>query len=458
MRFQLYSLACLLVTFLGTTTAQNACFQSAGDSAGFSISVETVATDVVDGLTTYRVYLNTPAADDVVSAVIGDATDTLFLNTTTSFYQDALGATTPSAINSALFTIPGYENLQYDSWVTIGIDQTPDLTAGETAVSVLVDPNVSSWELDFGAGGNVDISSPIGGGWYVLPSSANGISGADQKVLLAQATTAGELSGQFFIQIFPNGDQEQLIEKSFGFETVPCAVPGCTDSNACNFDDSATEDDGTCTFPEANFDCNGDCLTTMTTFNVDMSCSGETFSSVHVTGPWCEWCGATDYNTLTDADGDGVYSVSICIPAGTVEYKYMIDDWASQENLADDMADGGSCAPVTDYWSYANRTADSGSTTSDTYGSCLTCQEQADLNTATVTFQIDMSNSGYPTAEYDNVVINGSWNGWNGWGVTLADEDEVFVGAVAVHVAIVNGAWSRPGEKHIRGCAAHSIR
>ncbi len=41
---------------------------------------------------------------------------------------------------------------------------------------------------------------------------------------------------------------------------------------------------------------------------------------------------------------------------------------------------------------------------------------------------------------------------------TLADEDEVFVGAVAVHVAKVNGAWSRPGEKHIRGCATHSIR
>ena len=40
----------------------------------------------------------------------------------------------------------------------------------------------------------------------------------------------------------------------------------------------------------------------------------------------------------------------------------------------------------------------------------------------------------------------------------LADENEVFVGAVAVHVAKVNGAWSRPGEKHIGSCAAHSIR
>ena len=41
---------------------------------------------------------------------------------------------------------------------------------------------------------------------------------------------------------------------------------------------------------------------------------------------------------------------------------------------------------------------------------------------------------------------------------TLADEDKVLVGAVAVHVAKVNGAWSRPGEEHVGGCAADSIR
>ena len=28
-----------------------------------------------------------------------------------------------------------------------------------------------------------------------------------------------------------------------------------------------------------------------------------------------------------------------------------------------------------------------------------------------------------PSADYDNVVVNGSWNGWQGWGVVLADED-----------------------------------
>ncbi len=34
---------------------------------------------------------------------------------------------------------------------------------------------------------------------------------------------------------------------------------GCTDSAACNFNSSATDDDGTCTYPEGNFDCEGNC-------------------------------------------------------------------------------------------------------------------------------------------------------------------------------------------------------
>ena len=40
-----------------------------------------------------------------------------------------------------------------------------------------------------------------------------------------------------------------------------------------------------------------------------------------------------------------------------------------------------------------------------------------------ITFSVDTTNSPYPNTGYDNVVINGSWNGWNSWGVTLADDD-----------------------------------
>ena len=51
----------------------------------------------------------------------------------------------------------------------------------------------------------------------------------------------------------------------------------------------------------------------------------------------------------------------------------MVDYWAGQEDLIDDMVNGATCAPITDYASYANRLTPAGSTTSDTYGSCDEC-------------------------------------------------------------------------------------
>ena len=37
-------------------------------------------------------------------------------------------------------------------------------------------------------------------------------------------------------------------------------IPGCSDSAACNYASSATDDDGSCTYAEAGYDCDGNCL------------------------------------------------------------------------------------------------------------------------------------------------------------------------------------------------------
>ena len=37
-------------------------------------------------------------------------------------------------------------------------------------------------------------------------------------------------------------------------------VAGCTSSSACNYDASATDDDGSCTYAETGYDCDGNCL------------------------------------------------------------------------------------------------------------------------------------------------------------------------------------------------------
>ena len=140
---------------------------------------------------------------------------------------------------------------------------------------------------------------------------------------------------------------------------IACSTaPGCTDMNAVNYDPAAGTNNGSCLYA--------------TNFNVEMNCT-DPFTNVYITGPWCGWCGAETYNLLTDANADGFFNVTLNLPAGNVEYKYMVDNWASQENLVDDVQNGGTCAPITDGATYANRQIVVGTTTNDTYGKCSSC-------------------------------------------------------------------------------------
>jgi len=158
-----------------------------------------------------------------------------------------------------------------------------------------------------------------------------------------------------------------------------------------------------------------------TTFNVDMTCAPEGFENVFVTGPWCGWCANDTYNTMTDPDGDGIYTVEVADLTGTVEYKYAINGFADQENLVNDMVAGATCAPVTDYNAYANRQTPAGSTTNDYYGTCDgTCNDVPPPPGGTVTFQVDMA--GY-AGTFTTVNLNGSFNGWCGGCAVMADAD-----------------------------------
>ena len=96
--------------------------------------------------------------------------------------------------------------------------------------------------------------------------------------------------------------------------------------------------DGTCAAPADTYDV---------TFQVDMSSYEGDFGTVNLNGNFNGWCGGCA--EMTDADGDGVYSLIVPLPAGSIEYKFTLDGWTAQE----EFAAGESCT-VTD-GTYVNR-------------------------------------------------------------------------------------------------------
>ncbi|MFZ8836060.1 MAG: hypothetical protein ACO2XQ_03360, partial [Flavobacteriales bacterium] len=234
------------------------CSCGSGGEAGFGLELELVTNhdgsnpDLPAGLNTYRVYVTTPSADDFVSSVSGDVNVPAYLNTTTSFYQHPFGAITPANINPAFFAV--VPSLMYDSWLTIGIES--QATGDQSGITVVEAPG-DTWQSEFNAGGNLTIDSFFGGSWFALITASNGYAGEDQRVLVAQLTTSGEVTGQLYVQVFPNGDQSQDTYLTLGFGGNEC---GCTDATACNYDAGATYDDGSCAYPELGYDCAGECV------------------------------------------------------------------------------------------------------------------------------------------------------------------------------------------------------
>ena len=165
-----------------------------------------------------------------------------------------------------------FADLEYDSWVTIGISQQADGAASEGDVSVVESPG-QNWVLGFESGGNIVMNDATGGAWFVTQNYSNGLAGDDHKVLLAQLTTDGDISGTLLVQVFEHGVGESDLRFHLSFDgtngSVPVAasIPKPTTTTAaprsttapvstaaasipaCNFDPDANDDDGSCISP-----------------------------------------------------------------------------------------------------------------------------------------------------------------------------------------------------------------
>ncbi|MBT6174890.1 MAG: hypothetical protein HOH96_04965, partial [Flavobacteriales bacterium] len=136
-------------------------------------------------------------------------------------------------------------------------------------------------------------------------------------------------------------------------------ISGCTDPAAENYDSSATIDDGSCSFASS-------ALTITTTV-----CSSA--ASVKMTGPWWGW----DPNAGPDAvdNGDDTWTFTFDpAPTDNMEYLLVVDGVQEDLVASSSASADWSCAPITDYWSYANRLWEVGSgNVANVYGTCGEC-------------------------------------------------------------------------------------
>ena len=195
------------------------------------------------GMTTYRLYLYTLNESDFLVSCYGDDSSPLELSSTSEpawFQHEAATTAFATDVNPLFFA--AYPEFAYDSWLTIGAE---DHTAAVDILSV-EDPSYAAFAA-FEQGESIEINGSIGCAWFVLPIPVNveAIAGSDLRVLVAQLTTAGDISGQLYCLIFPEGISENEIRME-----LPIII-ACNDPEATNYEPAAMNADG-CVYADAD--------------------------------------------------------------------------------------------------------------------------------------------------------------------------------------------------------------
>ncbi|MGB0179856.1 MAG: hypothetical protein ACPF8U_07350 [Flavobacteriales bacterium] len=273
------------------------CVLSYQMSAQYALTVES-SPAVGDGGTVYRFYVNAEDPTDKISAVYGTDLENIVINTPSGIFNSPFNAGWNAAgINPAFLT--AFPDMADDSYATIGLSGPASLAAAGSADPALVEdaalnPSVSNYFLTGGT--SLNVNTLTGASWYVLNTATNALP-VDGRWLIMQITTTGSISGTLNYQVFPlgEGDDQVRITNAFnGAGTFPMEdVPGCTDSSACNYDNTANVDDGSCQFCgcDGPSQASGYTLTvepseatdpglTRYRFYVDMMDASDTFSAV----------------------------------------------------------------------------------------------------------------------------------------------------------------------------------
>ena len=250
------------LTFLVATMAMQSSAQEA-----YTMTVETNPA-AVEGMTTYRLYVNMLNEADRLSAIYGNNEDGMALDAPAGVYNNAFNTTwNASGVNPLMFEM--FPELVADTYATIGLEGPASASGMPNAEDPsLVEDSTQPISPFFQIDGEMHVESNtvVGSSWFVLNNAENSLPASGMRVLFMQVTTSGDLSGTLNAQVFPLGvsaDRELLTFEFNGAglygEDGPL-VEGCNNEGACNFEESATVDDGSCLYDDALGVCGGDCM------------------------------------------------------------------------------------------------------------------------------------------------------------------------------------------------------
>ena len=198
----------------------------------------------LSGMTTYRLYLYTPNETDFLVSCSGDEDNPLSVSSTSDpawFQHEAATTAFATDVNPIFFA--AFPEFAFDSWLTIGAE---DNTA-VTEIIAIADPQLDPF-VAFNEGENLTESGMFGSAWFVIPQPASNpeaVAGADLKILVAQLTTAGDVSGQIQCQVFLEGINDNE------FRAVLPIMFACNDPEALNYEPDSYSTDG-CMYPESD--------------------------------------------------------------------------------------------------------------------------------------------------------------------------------------------------------------
>lgn len=241
----------------------------------YFLTVEPVATHTegeLAGMTTYRVHLNCEHPTDFLSSCSGATCNPLIINSSTgNWYNSPFNSSyNASGISSAFVDL--FPDLAFDSYLTIG----SSLAEHENHPGYIGEAKAQFMPSSDNLGSNVLVDDVAGEIWYSswpgsIPtdlSSHLAFAGDDLQILVMQVTTAGTISGQMTVQVFPEGVPSNDKRYQLTFDSnntgcmdpaacnynataqfpAECFYPGCTSLVACNFNPDAGCDDGSCCF------------------------------------------------------------------------------------------------------------------------------------------------------------------------------------------------------------------